>query len=172
MSLKLAADFSDLLAELLDADVEFMLIGAHAMAVHGVVRSTGDMDIFVRPSDSNAARVMTALARFGAPLKVHGVTAAHFATAGNVYQLGLPPCRIDIINRIAGVGFDDAWASCARNRVGDLTVPVIGLAELIRNKAACGRAKDLADLALLKALPSAEDIQMSSAQVTSPISRP
>ena len=84
-------DFRDLLVLLVDAAVEFLVVGAYALAFHGAPRASGDIDLFVRPSPANAARVFTALARFGAPLEAAGVTPADFARPGAVYQIGLPP---------------------------------------------------------------------------------
>lgn len=142
-------DFVDLLAAFQAQEVEYLAVRAFAMAVHGVARSTGDIDIWVRPDQANADRVMAALAEFGAPLAAHGVTAATFTSPGTVYQMGLPPSRIDILTAIDGVTFDEAWEGRCQGPFGDLDVPVLGLAELRRNKAASGRPKDLADLALL-----------------------
>ena len=94
---KLNEDFHDLLVEFSDEGVEFLLVGAFAVAFHGVPRATGDMDVFVRPSSENAKRVHAALARFGAPLKSAGVVQADFEQPGVVYQMGLPPRRIDVL---------------------------------------------------------------------------
>jgi hypothetical protein len=142
-------DFRDLLALFVEHRVDFVVVGAHAMAVHGVARATGDIDVFVRPSDENAARTFEALTAFGAPLRVHGVERHAFARPGNVYQLGLPPRRIDVLTSIDGVGFDEAWAGRTEVSVEGLVVPFLGRAALVKNKTAAGRPKDLADLALL-----------------------
>ena len=104
-------DFRDLLVLLADADVEFVIVGAYALAFHGAPRASGDIDLFIRPSLVNAGRVFDALARFGAPLESAGVTPADFARSGTVYQIGLPPRRIDVLTEISGVTFDEAWAS-------------------------------------------------------------
>lgn len=89
------ADFADLIRAMTRAGVEFLIVGAHALAAHGVVRSTGDLDVLVRPTNKNAARVYAALRDFGAPVEAHGVQPTDFASPGTVYQLGLPPRRID-----------------------------------------------------------------------------
>lgn len=146
------SDFSDLIGALREAGVEFLVVGAHALAVHGVVRSTGDLDVFVRPSDENARRVYAALQGFGAPLAAHGVSAADFARAGTVYQLGLPPRRIDILTLISGVSFDEAWTDSEVVSVGELEFRVPGREALLANKRASGRAKDLEDARRLAAL--------------------
>ena len=94
--MKLPADFRDVLVCLTDAEVEFMVIGGYAVAHHGHVRATKDIDVLVRPTHENAARVMRALETFGAPLSALAIHADDFATPGKVIQLGMPPLRIDI----------------------------------------------------------------------------
>jgi len=88
---ELNPDFRDLLLALSGESVEFVVIGAHALALHGVPRGMGDLDVLVRSSEENAARVWRALVRFGVPMEAAGVRAADFATRGIVYQIGLPP---------------------------------------------------------------------------------
>ena len=141
----LNADFRDLLEALSRAQVEFVLVGAYALAFHGFPRATGDIDIFVRPSVENAGRIWRALLQFGAPLEATGVTEQDFATPGVVYQIGLPPRRIDVLTEISGVGFDEAWASRQAALLGSETVHFLSRDALIRNKRASGRTKDLAD---------------------------
>ena len=138
-------DFLDLLRALVDAEVEFVVVGAHALAAHGVPRATGDLDVFVRPSGVNAARVVTALRAFGAPLEAHGVTQADFERQDTVYQIGLPPRRIDLLTSISGVPFDEAWATRVEVDLAGLRVFVLGLAALLKNKRATGRPKDAVD---------------------------
>ncbi len=142
-------DFRDMLLELAAAGVEHLVVGGHAVAAHGVVRGTLDIDIFVRPSDENAKRVVTALRAWGAPLENHGVTAADFAKPGTVYQLGLPPRRIDILTAIDGVSLDEASEDTVTVSSGSLEFPVIGRRALIANKRASGRHKDLGDVEAL-----------------------
>jgi hypothetical protein len=143
-------DFRDLLILLADAGAEFLVVGAYALAFHGAPRASGDIDLFVRPTSSNASRVFAALARFGAPLAAAGVTTADFAQPGAVYQIGLPPRRIDILTEISGLTFDEAWASRVMAEVGGHSVSFIGRAALLRNKEATGRLKDAADAARLR----------------------
>lgn len=147
-------DFRDLLACLRDDRVEFVIVGAHALAAHHLPRATGDLDVFVCPSADNAVRVFRALASFGAPLEAHGVVEADFATLGTVYQLGLPPRRIDILTSISGVTFDEAWAGRVEAMVDGHPTPFLGRVELIRNKRAAGRPKDLIDVAALERKPT------------------
>ncbi len=146
----LPADFFDLLESFLTDNVEFLLVGSFALAAHGISRTTGDMDVWVRPTSENAVLVFRALVRFGAPLAIHGVRAEDFARAGTVYQMGLPPLRIDLLTKPSGVDFEGAWSRRHTANLGPLCVPVIGLADLVRNKVAAGRPKDLLDLELLR----------------------
>lgn len=128
----------------------FLVVGAHAVGIHGVPRATGDLDIWIRPDAENAPRVWRALVEFGAPVEATGLTPADLERPDTVYQIGLPPRRIDILTEISGVGFDEAWGSRVMSRVGGLEVPFLGREELLRNKKASGRLKDLADLEMLE----------------------
>jgi hypothetical protein len=142
-------DFRDVMVLLADGGADFVIVGAYALGFHGAPRASGDIDLFVRPSADNAARVFSALLQFGAPLASHGVTAADFARPGTVYQIGLPPRRIDILTEITGVTFDDAWSSRIPAQVEGRTVCVLGREAFLKNKLATGRPKDLADAARL-----------------------
>lgn len=144
-------DFEDLLDALDEAEVEFILVGAHALAAHGVPRATGDIDILIRADKANAQRVLQALLLFGAPVEQHNVSAGDFEVEGDVYQMGLPPRRIDLLTQIDGVSFDEAWNRRVQLSYHGRRLPVLGLQDLIRNKRACGRPKDRADLDLLRA---------------------
>lgn len=128
----------------------FLVVGAHALAVHGHVRATGDLDIWIRPDPENAERVWRALVRFGAPVEAMGLTIPDLSRPGTVYQIGLPPRRIDILTKISGVDFDEAWSSRVAETVGELQVPFLGREALVRNKKATGRTKDLADVESLE----------------------
>ena len=142
-------DFSDLLAALLGADARFLVVGAHAMALHGVPRATGDLDVWIARDAANAERVWSALLRFGAPVVAMGVLQADLIRPEQVVQIGLPPRRIDILTSISGIAFDEAWPGRVTHVVAGLAVPFIGRADLVRNKRASGRAKDQADLEAL-----------------------
>jgi hypothetical protein len=100
-------DFRDLLAEFNARGVEYLVVGAHALAAHGHVRATKDLDVWVRPEPSNAGRVIAALVAFGAPL--HDLTEADMASPGTIFQIGVAPIRIDVITSIDGVVFEEAW---------------------------------------------------------------
>jgi hypothetical protein len=134
----------------------YLIVGAHAMAVHGVPRATGDLDVWVRPEAGNAERVLQALIRFGAPIESIKVRADDLAQPGMVYQIGLPPRRIDILTEISGVDFDEAWSSRVTQALAGLEIPFLGREALVRNKRASGRIKDLSDLALLDRQASTE----------------
>lgn len=148
-------DFSDLLAEFNAYGVECLVVGAHALAAHGVVRATKDMDVWVNPTPANAARVLRAIAAFGAPL--HDLTEADLATPGIVFQIGVPPIRIDIVTAIDGVDFASAWNARLITRFAGFETAVLSRRDLIANKKAAGRLQDLADVQRLEALPSQPD---------------
>ncbi len=120
------------------------------MAVHGVPRATGDLDILVAPESANAARLVRALQHFGAPLDAHAITQSDFEVPGAVYQMGLPPRRIDVMTSIDGVDFDEAEQTAIRAEIDGLVLPVLGRAQLLANKLAAGRPKDLVDARLLE----------------------
>lgn len=110
MAVDVPSDFVDFVRCLHEEDCDFLIVGAHALAAHGISRATGDLDVFVRPSAENAARLWRALLRFGAPVAAHEVRVDDFVSPGTVYQMGLPPHRIDVITQISGVSYDDAGA--------------------------------------------------------------
>jgi hypothetical protein len=141
-------DFRDLLLALSAASVRFVVVGAYAMAVHGQPRATGDLDVWTEATPENAQRVYRALKEFGAPL--HQVTEADFASPGIVFQIGLPPRRIDILTAIDGVEFCIAWSARVAAKYGDARFDVIGKADLIANKRATGRPKDVLDADVLE----------------------
>ena len=139
----LNSDYKDMLQVLLDNGVKFLLVGAYAMGVHGYPRATGDIDIWIEPSAENSERVYRSMASFGAPL--HEIDEATFATPGIVFQIGVAPRRIDIITAISGVEFDDAYQQRQIVEIEDLSIPILSLGDLIRNKRATGRDKDRLD---------------------------
>ena len=141
-------DYLDILAAFLAETVEFLLVGAYALAVHGHPRATGDIDLWVRCSPDNARKILKALARFGAP--VQDLTPADFESPKIVYQIGLAPNRIDILTQIDGVVFDEAWMNRVEAEVESLRVPVISRQDFIKNKRSTGRPKDLGDVSRLE----------------------
>jgi Nucleotidyl transferase of unknown function (DUF2204) len=130
-------------------EVEYVVVGAVALAHHGHPRSTGDLDVLVGNSPENAQRLEEALERFG--LASLGLKAADFTGSYRVIQLGVPPNRIDVLTSITGVSFEEAWAGRAKVMVGETPVNFIGREALILNKRRTGRAQDKADLEALGA---------------------
>lgn len=143
-------DFRDILAELRSARARFLVVGAHALAVHGVPRATGDPDVWIDSGPHNVPRVRTALVRFGAPMEALGVTAHDLAKPGMIVQLGVPPRRIDIMTSVTGLVFEEAWTGRVSQPVEGFEVPFIGREALLANKRATGRPKDLADIDALE----------------------
>lgn len=142
-------DFLDFLAALLATDTRFLVVDAHALAVHGVPRATGDIDTWIDRTPENVGRVWQSLAQFGAPIEALGVRPADLETPDMVVQIGLPPRRIDLLTGVSGLAFDEAWPTRVLHRIGDLEVPFIGREGLVRNKRATGRYKDLGYLEAL-----------------------
>jgi hypothetical protein len=137
-----------MLSRLLASNVDFLLVGAYAMAAHGFPRATADIDILVRPDADNAKRLYRALVEFGAPL--HNVTEQDFAAPGAILQIGVQPRRIDIITEIDGLTFSQAAEGKKMVNLEGLAVPVIAKNKLIANKQATGREKDRLDVETLK----------------------
>jgi len=141
-------DFRDLLQEFNARSVEYLVVGAHALAAHGHVRATKVFDVWVRPEEQNAARVIEALRAFGAPLQ--DLTTDDLLRPGVVFQIGVPPVRVDILTSISGVEFAEAWTGRFETRFAGLPVGVLAREHLIRNKRATGRTQDLADIERLE----------------------
>lgn len=140
-------DFRDLFAALNDAKARYLLVGGYAVAFHAQPRFTKDLDIWVQPSMENAEYIFLALQSFGAPLT--NISPADLAKPGLIFQIGIPPNRIDIITSIAGVDFEDAWLAKQDTHYGDQRIYVIGREHLIRNKRTVGRPQDLIDAEVL-----------------------
>jgi hypothetical protein len=141
-------DFKEFIELLQLNAVEFLVVGAHALAVHGRPRYTGDIDIWVRPEPDNFARLIKALDAFG--FAALGVSAEDFMAPQAMVQLGYPPARIDLLTSVDGVTFDDCFAHRLDVTIGGTLLPVISIDDLIRNKLATGRAKDLVDVESLR----------------------
>jgi hypothetical protein len=148
LDLLLNPNFAEMLSELTAAGVEFIVVGAFAVAAHGNPRATGDIDIWVRPTRDNAARVLQALRAFGAPL--FGLSIDDLVDEQTVFQIGVAPVRIDILAGIDGVTFEDAWPRRVRAVLGPSEASVLSLVDLATNKRAAGRPKDLVDLAWIE----------------------
>lgn len=147
-------DFKDLLAEFNAHGVEYLVVGAHALAAHGIVRATKDLDVWVRPSEENAPKVLRALTAFGAPL--HDLTIEDLARPGLIFQIGVAPVRIDVITVIDGVEFAEAWEGRLEGTFGAERAPVLSRRHLIQNKKASGRLQDQADVEKLELLERKE----------------
>jgi hypothetical protein len=140
-------DFLDLLRAFIDHNVRFLIVGAYALGVHGRPRATDDLDVWVDPTPENAVNVLSALEQFGAPTSQ--VSAEDFSRPGIVFQMGLPPLRIDVLTQLSGLTFSEAWSTRTRAAFGPVMADVIGREAFIKNKRATGRARDLGDIEAL-----------------------
>jgi hypothetical protein len=141
-------DYKEMLSILLKNDVRFLVVGAYAMAAYGFPRATGDLDIWVDTTAENAGKVFCSLSEFGAP--VFQITETTFTEQGIVFQIGVVPRRIDILTCIDGVQFADAYAAKHTVEIENLKIPFLSKENLIKNKLATGRQKDLVDAEYLK----------------------
>lgn len=141
-------DFVEMLSALNAAGADYLVVGAHALAAHGVPRATGDLDLWVRATPDNARRVLEALRSFGAPL--FDLSIEDLTRPRVVFQIGVAPVRIDLLTSISGVAFEEAWEGRTHASVEGVTFGVLGREELLRNKRATGRPKDLLDAEALE----------------------
>jgi hypothetical protein len=146
-------DYKEMLKSLVDEKVRFLLVGAYAMAAHGYPRATMDIDIWVMPEPFNADAVLRAMQRFGAPL--HTLTKSDLERKDTVFQIGVAPRRIDIITAASGLQFDEAFSHALPVDIEGIPVHILSITDLIRNKRATGRTKDLADAEALENLANA-----------------
>jgi hypothetical protein len=146
--MRLAKDLHEFVELLISNQVDFLIVGAHALAFHGHARYTGDLDVWVRPTLENGGRLMTVLRDLG--FSSLDVTADDFARLGKVVQLGHPPVRIDLLTAITGVDFDSAWDRRLKGSLDNLNVFFLDRASLITNKRAAGRPQDIADATMLE----------------------
>lgn len=143
---KLPPDFADLLVELSEANVDFVLVGGWAVILYGHVRGTDDLDIFVRATPENSHKVVSALEAFGAPLRAHGVGPDQFSREGDAYRFGIAPLKIEVLTKVSGISYDEAVEGAPSFDLDGYAIRYIGKQALIRNKKAAGRSKDLADV--------------------------
>lgn len=141
-------DFKDMLRCLLDEKVDFLLVGGYALGAHGYPRATKDIDFWLWADNLNAQRVYRALAKFGAPM--NQISASDFTEPGVVYQIGVPPNRIDLVTTVDGVEFKTCYQNRVTITIQNLAIPVISKQDLIRNKRATGRAQDQLDADVLE----------------------
>ena len=143
----LPKDLKDLLLAFNEQHVRYLIVGGYAFGVHSEPRATKDLDIFISPDTKNSAAVFRALAQYGAPLQ--GLGPQDFSD-GSTFQIGQPPARIDLLQQIDGVTFDEAWSHRVEGMVEDIPAAVISRDDLIRNKLASGRDQDLLDVKKLR----------------------
>ena len=141
-------DYKDMLQSLLDNNVRFLIVGAYALAAYGYPRATGDFDIWVEASNENSKKILSSLTQFGAPIV--DLTEETFAEKGIVFQIGVAPRRIDLITHIDGVDFNEAYTSKESIDIEELKLPFISKENLIKNKKATGRDKDILDVKYLE----------------------
>lgn len=144
----LAPDFDEFIESLTAHGVEFVIVGAYALAFHGAPRFTGDLDVLVRPTLDNAARLLTALDSFGFP--VRELTFEAIVDRRRMLQLGVPPVQLHVMSAISGVEWDEVWADRVEGALGRHSVSFLGRDTFIRNKRAAARPKDLADIDALE----------------------
>lgn len=145
--MELSPDLSELLELFHSYRVKFVVVGAHALAFHGAPRFTGDLDILIHAEDTNAGRIIAALEDFG--FGATGISREDFTRADQVVQLGQPPSRVDLLTSLTGVGWETIDRGAVADYLGHVPVRYIGIRELIHNKRALGRHKDLADIEAL-----------------------
>ena len=141
-------DFVEMLSALFAENVEYLVVGAYALAAHGLPRATGDIDIWVRPTPDNAERVLRALRAFGAPLL--DLAREDLLRPDTAFQIVVAPGRIDLLTGLTGLTFEEAWPARITTSIEGVAVPVIGREDLLRNKEATGRPQDVADAAWLR----------------------
>jgi hypothetical protein len=145
--MEIQKDFKEYLALLNDHEVEYMIVGGYALAYYGAPRFTGDIDIFIKPDEKNAQRILNVLADFG--FSSLEINLEDLVSPDNVIQLGVPPFRIDMITSLSGISWESANENKEPGRYGDIPVYFIGKREFVLNKKATGRKKDQADLEAL-----------------------
>jgi hypothetical protein len=146
--LNLAPDFDEFCGSLIAHGVEFVVVGAYALAFHGAPRFTGDLDVLVRPTLENGRRLLDAIAAFGFP--IGPLSPDDIASGLKVIEMGVPPVQLHVMSHIDGVTWDDAWTGRESGQLGSHEVAFIGREAFLRNKRAAGRPKDLADIEALR----------------------
>ena len=143
-------DFEDFVFLLNKYDVNYMIIGGYALAFHGRPRHTGDLDIWIDVSEENAKKMFGVINEFG--LTSLGLKVEDFLERGIITQIGYPPLRIDILNEIDGVEFNEAYQNKLIIDIDGLPISYISLDDLIKNKQVSGRQRDLSDVSELNKL--------------------
>lgn len=148
---QLPDDFKDLLCLLNGRSVDYLVVGGWALGVHGYIRATGDMDIWIGQSDTNIGNLLAALDDFGVP---EGIDANFFKEKGNAFRMGSPPIQIEIITEASGIDFGASYSNRVLIDTDGLQIPFLSYEDLVKNKRASGRLRDLADLEGLGEKPS------------------
>ena len=138
--MKINSNFKDLLRHLNDGGVRYLIVGGYAVMKYTEPYSTKDLDIWIEPTEENAARALAALRLFGSPATA--VTVADIVNPDLIYQIGVEPVRVDVMNAVSGLSFREAWEHRSEAHFEDVTAPVLSIDDLIRSKQAAGRAKD------------------------------
>lgn len=143
---QLPEDFKELLSILNEKQVEYLIVGGWALGVHGYIRATGDMDIWISQSDLNINKLLAALEAFGVPA---GIDGEFFKEKGNAFRMGNPPIQVEIITEASGIDFDASFSNKVQIEADGMTLPFLSYADLVQNKRSSGRLKDQADLEAL-----------------------
>ena len=143
-------DFRDILSAFTEEGVDFLVVGAYALAAHGLPRATGDIDLWVRPGAENSEKIWRAFEKFGAPMK--GLEKGDFEESDLIVQIGRAPRRIDVLTSVSGLEYESAWKNRKVVEIEGLTIAVLGRSDFIRNKKAVGRPQDIADVKRLERL--------------------
>lgn len=141
-------DFREFIELLIKHKAEYLIVGGYAVGIHGHPRYTGDLDIWLNPSEQNASLILKAVNEFG--FSTYGLTRSDFTKPGNVVQLGYPPLRIDLLTEIDGVTFEECYINRKIVTIEDLEVNFIGYTDLLKNKKESGRPRDIDDIDNLK----------------------
>ncbi|HRN26673.1 MAG TPA: nucleotidyltransferase [Ignavibacteriaceae bacterium] len=142
--MRVEKDFEDFIELLNKNDVKYMIVGAYALALYARPRNTGDIDVFVERDEKNAKKILQVLSQFG--FESIGIVEADLLADSRVVQLGVSPVRIDIMNRIDGVNFNDAYKRVKNIMFGNTPTKFISYEDLLQNKLSSNRKKDQADL--------------------------
>jgi len=139
----LPGDFREFLISLNDHKVDYLVVGGWALGIHGYVRATGDMDIWIGQQSENLDRLLIALSAFGVP---GPIDKAFFEEKGNAFRMGRPPMKIEVITEASGIEFYESLDNRLNIETDGIVIPFIGYSDLVKNKRSTGRLKDLADL--------------------------
>jgi len=141
-------DFKEFIALLNKNKVEYLIVGGYAVGLHGYPRYTGDIDIWIKTNEANSEKMVKILNEFG--FNSYDIKKEDFLKLDNVIQLGYPPYRIDLMMLIDGVTFDECYANRIKKEIDEIEIDFIGYDDLIKNKRASGREKDINDINNLK----------------------